>query len=159
MRALLLTAAAFALAACSGPIAPAPDMGTAAPAPATTPAPAAAPARGAAPDPEAAVQGDAIRLARAAPEAFALAEEVAAGCLLDGVLGGAAMVVDRGSERITIIGDEDMLAEITIVPSGAGTRVVLSGPAADDPALRRAILGQIDRAARTGDPTCPPLPA
>ena len=100
-----------------------------------------------------------MRIAGAPASALAFVERVAAGCLLDGVVGGAAMIVDRPGSRVLIVGEDDELLTLTVEPGSRGSRIALSGPAADDRATRRRIQSALDRAARTGDPTCPPLPA
>ncbi|HUF55311.1 MAG TPA: hypothetical protein VMM55_01995, partial [Thermohalobaculum sp.] len=92
-------------------------------------------------------------------EALAFVERVAAGCLLDGVVGGAAMIVDRPGSRVLIVGEDEELLALAVRPGSRGSQVELSGPAADDRAMRRRVQAALDRAARTGDPTCPPRPA
>lgn len=104
--------------------------------------------------------GTSVRVNKAGPEARQFAEHVAARCLLDGVVGGAAMVVDRATGRVIIVGDHEELVAIDIVPLPRGeSRLSLSGPATQDPQMRQAMLYQIERAARTGDTSCPILPA
>lgn len=126
---------AFALAACAGPI----DGRSVAP----TPQPIG---------PEATV-----RIAEAGAGARRFAEHVAARCLLDGVVRGAAMVVDRQTGRVIIVGDTGELLAIDFLPADGGSRLRLSGPAMAEPAMRQQILFHIDRAARTGDTACPML--
>lgn len=85
------------------------------------------------------------------------AEYVSARCLLDGVLRGAAMVVDKASGRVLIVGETQRLLAIDVIPSGRSSRLRLSGPAVADPATRQQMLYHLDRAARTGDTACPML--
>ncbi len=141
MRAVAMTAALLTLAACAGPIEDPMEVGARAPAPARS------------------GDGASIRIASAGQAARSFAEEVAARCLLDGVVGGEAMIVERATGRIVIVGQDDELVTIDVLPSGSGSRLRLSGPAADDPSTRQAMLYHIERAARTGDTSCPVLPA
>lgn len=141
IRALVASAVVLALTACAGPIEGPVEPAASAPAPGPV------------------GNGAGMRIARSGPAALGFVEEVAAGCLLDGVVGGAAMVVDRPAGRVIIVGDEEELLTIDVVPAGGGSRLDLSGPAVANPQLRRDVVRQIERAARTGDPTCPVLPA
>lgn len=101
-----------------------------------------------------------LSLDRRGADARRFVEEVAARCLLDGVVRGAAMVVDRQSGRVVIAGDREELLAIDILGSGwRSTRVRLSGPTVADPRTREAMVYQIDRASRTGDTACPHLAA
>ncbi len=146
MRLVLAALAALpvlALAACAGPVEESPRA-----------------AGGGSVSPPITSGGDGtMRIARAPVEALAFVERVAAACLLDGVVGGAAMIVDRPGRRVLIVGDDAELLSIAVAPGSRGSSVRLSGPAAVDRGMRREILHHLDRAARTGDPACPALPA
>ena len=142
MRPVCAAAALLALSACAGPVEEAPRTGGSGASIITSGG-----------------DGSPIRIASAPASALAFVERVAAGCLLDGVVGGAAMIVDRPGSRVLIVGDDDELLTLAVRPGSRGSRVELSGPAADDRTTRRRVEAALDRAARTGDPTCPPLPA
>lgn len=103
--------------------------------------------------------GVTVLIAASGQAGHRFAEEVAARCLLDGVVGGAAMVVDRQTGRIVIAGDREELLAIDVIPAARGSRLRLSGPTVENQATRERILYELDRAARTGDTACPILRA
>lgn len=101
-----------------------------------------------------------VTLDRRGDAARRFVEEVSARCLLDGVVRGAAMVVDRQSGRVVIVGDHHEILALDLVGGSIlSTRVRLSGPAIADPRTRNNVLFHIDRAQRTGDTACPILAA
>ncbi|MEM0990307.1 MAG: hypothetical protein AAGK00_15645 [Pseudomonadota bacterium] len=134
IRTLSLLAAALVLAACQPP----------------PPQQSAAPAR-AATGPQVVVL-----VSRTGQPARDILEQVAASCWLDGVVGGASMIVDRQSGRIIIVSDtEDLLTADFIGLKGAQSRVRLAGPIVGDAAKQRRLVETLDLAVRTGQTTCP----
>lgn len=102
-------------------------------------------------DPEVVVQ-----LSEVGQAARDLVESVAAGCWLDGIARGAAMVVDRQTGRIIIVSDTDeILAADFLSPRDGQSRVRLSGPVLADPAKRQRLVETLDLALTTGETSCP----
>lgn len=86
----------------------------------------------------------------------AILEQVAARCWLDGVVGGAGMVVDRQTGRIVIAGEtRQLLAADFLRPEDGRSRVRLSGPIIADSIKQRRLVETLDLAARTGETGCP----
>lgn len=87
-----------------------------------------------------------------------LIERIAAQCWLDGVVGGAALVVDRQSGKIIIVSETD---ELLIVENegleGSNTRWRLSGPAADEARKAERLRKTLGYALKSGDTSCPRL--
>lgn len=85
-----------------------------------------------------------------------LVERVAARCWLDGVVGGAQMIVNRQTGGIIIVGETtDLLAADFLEPRDGRSRVRLSGPVIAEPAKKSRLVTTLDRAARTGETACP----
>jgi len=99
-----------------------------------------------------------VQVSSTGQKARTLIEHVAARCWLDGIVGGAAMVVDRQTGRVIIVSDtEDLLAADFLRPAGGRSRVRLSGPVISDPAKARRLVQTLDHAVKTGDTACPVL--
>lgn len=100
-----------------------------------------------------------VRIGATGQDARTLVEHVAAGCWLDGVVRGAAMVVDRGSGRVVIDGDvQTLMAADFLSPAQDGaSRLRLSGPVIGDPLKRDRLVETLDLAVRTGQTECPIL--
>lgn len=128
-------AIALSLAACAAP----------APQPAST-----------APAPSIAGPGLPLALPLQGERARTLLEQVAARCWLDGVVRGGSMVVDRQTGQVIITSDTADLLVAQPVPAGDGTIVRLTGPAAEDPATALRLSETLERAATTGQTSCPP---
>jgi hypothetical protein len=97
-----------------------------------------------------------IRLSESGQPARDLLERVAARCWLDGIVRGAAMVVDRQTGRVIIVSDtDDLLAADFLAPEGGRGRVRLSGPVIADPAKTQRLVETLDLAVRTGETSCP----
>lgn len=111
------------------------------------------------PKPVPAAKGPAVvvTLDRAGKPAHDLVEAVAVRCWLDGVLGGAAMVVDKQTGRVIIDGETETLLAADFLPGEGVARVRLSGPSIGDAALQDRLIGTLEAAAATGETACPPL--
>lgn len=97
-----------------------------------------------------------VRLSVTGQPARDLIERVAAQCWLDGIVRGAAMVVDRQTGRVIIVSDTaDLLAADFLAPEGGRSRVRLSGPVLADPLKARRLVETLDLAVRTGETSCP----
>jgi hypothetical protein len=97
-----------------------------------------------------------VRLDEHGQPARDLVEQVAARCWLDGILRGAAMVVDRQTGRVIIVSDtENLLAADFLTPKDGRSRVRLSGPVVADPTTQRRLVETLDLAVRTGKTDCP----
>jgi hypothetical protein len=97
-----------------------------------------------------------VRLSETGRPARDLLERVAAGCWLDGVVRGAALVVDRQTGRVIIVSDDhDLLAADFLSSDGGQSRVRLSGPVIADPVKRQRLVETLDLAVRTGETSCP----
>ena len=84
-----------------------------------------------------------------------LMHELAARCWLDGVVGGAQLIV-KPDGNLIIVGDtRDLLAADYIGLKGARSRWRLSGHVIRDPGITRQLLQTLDRAVKTGDTFCP----
>lgn len=84
-----------------------------------------------------------------------LLEQVGSRCWLDGVLGGAEMVVQRSTGRVQINApDRILLAGDFLEPRDGRARLRLSGPAVVDPAQRDRLVASLDQAVRTGQTAC-----
>lgn len=82
---------------------------------------------------------------------------LAASCWLDGVVRGAQLIVKPGG-NIEIVGDRYLLVAADYAGlKGGRSRWKLTGTALRDPVQRRRLVETLDKAARTGDTTCPPL--
>ncbi len=97
-----------------------------------------------------------VRLSERGRPARDLLERVAAQCWLDGIVRGAAMVVDRQTGRVIIVSDtEDLLAADFLPSEGGRSRVRLSGPVVADPIKTQRLVETLDLAVRTGETSCP----
>jgi hypothetical protein len=97
-----------------------------------------------------------VRLSERGRPARDLLERVAAQCWLDGIVRGAAMVVDRQTGRVIIVSDtDDLLAADFLDAQGGRSRVRLSGPVITDPVKARRLVETLDLAVRTGQTSCP----
>lgn len=102
-------------------------------------------------------QGMRLALMQERAKAFAFVEALAARCWLDGVVGGAAMIVDRGAERLIIAGDTEELLEADLVPGSDPAIVQITGRAVTNPRLQAQLRSTLAVAERTGETSCPPL--
>ncbi|MEM7506364.1 MAG: hypothetical protein AAF415_06435 [Pseudomonadota bacterium] len=110
------------------------------------------------PVPEASGPQIVVRLAVTGQPARDLVESVGASCWLDGVVSGAAMIVNRQTGRIVIDGDTETLVAADFLPGERGiSRLRLSGQSIGNPVLRDRLVETLDRAVRTGETRCPPL--
>jgi hypothetical protein len=97
-----------------------------------------------------------VRLDEIGQPARNLVEQVAAQCWLDGIVRGAAMVVDRQTGRVIIVSDtEDLLAADFLRSDRGISRVRLSGPVIADPLKTQRLVETLDLAVRTGETSCP----
>jgi hypothetical protein len=97
-----------------------------------------------------------VRFSERGQPARDLLERVAARCWLDGILRGAAMVVDRQTGRVIIVSDDEkLLAADFLAPQDGRSRVRLSGPVLVDTVTQRRLVESLDLAARTGKTDCP----
>ena len=82
---------------------------------------------------------------------------LAASCWLDGVVGGAQLIVKPGG-NVEIVGDRFLLVAADYIGlKGARSRWKLTGTALRDPFKRRRLIETLDIAARTGETRCPPI--
>lgn len=97
-----------------------------------------------------------VRITQIGTEARTLIEALAARCWLDGIVRGAAMVVDRPNDRIIIDGDSETLLVAQFLPPRDGrTWIRLTGRATEDPQTALKIARSVDKAERTGETACP----
>ncbi len=97
-----------------------------------------------------------VRIPQRGQAARDLIEHVGARCWLDGVTRGAQMIVNRQTGRIVIVDDtKDLLAADFLRPKDGRSRIRLSGPAIGDPVKKQKIVASLDKAARTGETSCP----
>ncbi len=96
-----------------------------------------------------------LKIPGTAEDARALLEQVAVGCWLDGVVGGANMLVDRRTGRVQIVSDDaDLLTADFAGVSDGKHRVRLWGPAVEDISTARQLARTLDRAIETGETIC-----
>lgn len=97
-----------------------------------------------------------LLMAQTGQPARDLLERLAAGCWLDGVVRGAAMVVDKSNGRIIIVSDtQDLLIAEFAGVVGDQSRIRLSGPVADNSIKLAQLAVTLEAAERTGETTCP----
>lgn len=109
------------------------------------------------PEPPAAVEkGMVVVISKTGLNARTLIEELAARCWLDGIVRGAALVVDRQSGRIVIDGDDENLIVAEFLPPRDGrSHIWITGPATDNPETALRIAQSVDKAEKTGETACP----
>ena len=91
------------------------------------------------------------------PEAAAriFVEEVAARCWLDTELQAAAVIVDRQTGKIVVVGETEALVVAEFATLGeAATQVALTGPAVDDTARATRLTLRLQQAEASGDTAC-----
>ncbi len=96
-----------------------------------------------------------VQFAETGQPARDLLELVAAQCWLDGILGGASMIVDRQTGRVIIVSDTEELLEAAFLSTQGGqSRVRLTGPVVADQVKTRRLVETLDLAAATGQTAC-----
>lgn len=99
-----------------------------------------------------------VRFSKTGQEARTMLEYLAASCWLDGVVGGAQLIVDRQSGGVVIVDDtKDLVAAEFLRPKDGRSRIRLTGPAIRNPATADRLVATLDRAVKTGETTCPRL--
>lgn len=91
------------------------------------------------------------------PEADArsFVEEVAARCWLDAELQAAAVIVDRQTGRIVVVGETEALVVADFAPLGeTRTDVALTGTAIEDTARATRLVLRLNQAEASGDTAC-----
>ena len=88
-------------------------------------------------------------------EARTFVEEVAARCWLDAELGAAAVIVDRQTGRIIVVGETEALLVADFTPAGdTRTDVAITGPAIEDTARATRLTLRLSQAEASGDTAC-----
>jgi len=88
-------------------------------------------------------------------QARTFVEEVAARCWLDTELRAAAVIVDRQTGRIIVVGDTEALLVADFTPVGdTRTDVALTGPAIEDTARATRLTLRLSQAEASGDTAC-----
>ncbi|MEM6488682.1 MAG: hypothetical protein AAF677_10530 [Pseudomonadota bacterium] len=114
------------------------------------------------PNPPAADPQIVVELDRPTDTAKRFIEDVSARCWLDGVIQAGAMLVDRNSGRIVLVGETEDLLVVDFLPTDppdAYAQMRLSGPVLTNADKTAALLEHLTRAERTGEIACPPLGA
>ncbi|MEM7059615.1 MAG: hypothetical protein AAF557_18680 [Pseudomonadota bacterium] len=133
MRLLLLLACFVAVAACQ-PVKP---RSTAAKAP---------------------VDGVVVQISATGQRGRDLMHEVAARCWLDGVVGGAQLIIWPDGNTLEIAGETQKLVRAEYVGrAGRNGRWHLTGQSVNNPAQRARLVQTLDLAVKTGDTSCPIL--
>jgi len=98
-----------------------------------------------------------LRMTLERPEADArtLVEQVAARCWLDAELQANALIVDKQTGRMVVVGEtEELLTARFSAIDAKNTRLSLTGPAIDDTALATRLMTHLRIAEDTGETAC-----
>ena len=102
-------------------------------------------------------QTNGIVYTMAKPEAQArsFVEEVAARCWLDAELQAAAVIVDRQTGRIVVVGETEALVVADFAAADdTSTDIALTGPAIEDTARATRLVLRLNQAEASGNTAC-----